>query len=145
MPLLPRSRPSRESVQEKDHQEIDIIMSYDIHFVDKNGNTVRLWHKHQFQGGTYAVGGTEEASLNITYNYYRFFREFIDGEDGIKSLEGKTAREASQILLRATQAMPVEPPDDDYWKPTVGNARKALLDLMLLSLMVPPESTVHVS
>ena len=45
-------------------------MSYDIELKDPvTQKTIELDTPHQMQGGTYAIGGTTEAWLNITWNY----------------------------------------------------------------------------
>ena len=53
-------------------------MSYDISLTDPvTGETLQLDAPHHMRGGTYAVGGTTEAHLNVTWNYathyYRVF------------------------------------------------------------------------
>ena len=45
-------------------------MSYDIELIDPvTGNTLELDAPHHMRGGTYALGGTTRAHLNVTYNY----------------------------------------------------------------------------
>lgn len=45
-------------------------MSYDIHLNDPvTKQTIELENPHFMRGGTYAIDGTKELSLNITYNY----------------------------------------------------------------------------
>lgn len=114
-------------------------MSYDVEF-QLNGETVNLAKKHSISGGTYALGGTTEASLNITYNYGRFFRQ-VFGESGIRSLYGKTARELIPILAKGIAELNVER-NADYWAGTSGNAGAALLDLLTLAAMVPKEAVL---
>lgn len=47
-------------------------MSYDIELCDPiTGVALELDAPHQMRGGTYALGGTREAHLNVTYNYSR--------------------------------------------------------------------------
>ena len=53
-------------------------MSYDISLADPvTGETLELDAPHYMRGGTYAVGGTTDAHLNVTWNYakhyYRIF------------------------------------------------------------------------
>ena len=51
-------------------------MSYDIALNDPvTGDIIELSEPHFMQGGTYAVGGTTEFWLNITYNYGKFYRQ----------------------------------------------------------------------
>lgn len=127
-------------------------MSYDIRVINKKtGETVRFRNKHQIAGGTYAIGGTAEATFNITYNYAPFFYElwpkkgevkkeettpfgqmFAKNDAGIRFLYGKPIKEVARLLSEAIEKLPNESPDDDYWKATPGNARLALFKLKLL-------------
>ena len=43
-------------------------MSYDIYIVSVNGDDVLFREKHTINGGTYKVGGTNDAHLNVTFN-----------------------------------------------------------------------------
>lgn len=90
---------------------------------------------HQMKGGTYALGGTPQAWLNITYNYSQhYYRVF--GENGIRSIYGKTGAE-SLPLLEAAVAQLGDDKDEDYWKATEGNAKAALYQLMAFAKMRP--------
>jgi len=99
-------------------------MSYDISLVDKDTKeTLYLDEPHGIKGGTYALGGTRECWLNITYNYSGYFSEAADGDErfrepnrvyhyadergdvedptpiyGIRGLYGKTARDSLLML-----------------------------------------------
>lgn len=45
-------------------------MGYDIHLNDPvTKQIIELENPHFMRGGTYAIDGTKELSLNITYNY----------------------------------------------------------------------------
>ena len=44
-------------------------MSYDIAIKTKSGETLRLPTTHNIAGGTFRLGGTDEAWLNVTYNF----------------------------------------------------------------------------
>ncbi len=49
-------------------------MSYDIELVDPvTKEPVELDEPHHMRGGTYAIGGTPHAHLNVTYNYGGIF------------------------------------------------------------------------
>lgn len=111
-------------------------MSYDISLNDPvTREVLQLDEPHQMKGGTYALGGTTEASLNVTYNYSEhFYRVF--GESGIRSLYGKTGAESLSILARAI-AMLGDDVDDDYWAATEGNAKRALSQLAALATLRP--------
>jgi hypothetical protein len=83
-------------------------MSYDLYFeCDPFERPVPI------MGGTYQVGGTTEARLNITYNYAPFFREYL-GPKGIRSLYGLRAAEVVERLGRVIPLMTGDP-DPDYW------------------------------
>ena len=45
-------------------------MSYDIYLKDTvSGETLQTDQPHQMRGGQYAMGGTREMWLSVTYNY----------------------------------------------------------------------------
>ena len=73
-------------------------MSYDISLTDPvTGETIELKEPHFMRGGTYAVGGTTELWLNITYNYAEYYYE-VDEDAGIRGIYGKTGAESIPIL-----------------------------------------------
>lgn len=102
-------------------------MSYDVSVVDTDGNEVVLSSTNVEQGGTYAIGGTRDAWLNITYNYSEFFRKQL-GSDGIYRLDGMKPEEALPLVENAVDNM-VGERDADYWAKTEGNAKAALTSL----------------
>ena len=110
-------------------------MSYDIYLADKNGKTIELDKPVDFRGGTYAAGGTTEAWLNVTYNYSKHYCH-VFGEKGIRTIYGMTGQESIPILEAAIEQLS-EDEDPDYWKPTEGNARKALCNLLALAMLAP--------
>jgi len=65
--------------------------------------------------------GMTSAEINITWNYSKFFYEHLDAERGIRWLYGKTGRETVERLKKAVEVLGTET-DEDYWKPTPGNA-----------------------
>lgn len=113
-------------------------MSYDIHLNDPvTKQTLELNDPHFMQGGTYAIGGTRELWLNITYNYACVFcRPEVLGEGGIRSIYGKTGAESIPVLQKAIDALSDEV-DPDYWKPAEGNVKKALCQLLSMAQMRP--------
>jgi len=126
-------------------------MSYDIQLSDPvTGETLCTAERHQIRGGTYQMGGTTQMWLSITYNYAKHFhpafKEFedadrLDGFDGkplsgIRILYGKTGAESIPIL-KAVIAKLGDDVDADYWKPTEGNAKRALLGLLAFAQMRP--------
>lgn len=130
-------------------------MSYDIELVDAiTGEPLELDAPHHMRGGTYAVGGTTRARLNVTYNYHpQFSRAFDalpaprpkapewlrnDGAPvcGVRTIYGLTGAESLPILDKAIASLG----DDvgaDYWKPTDGNAKRALMQMRALAMMRP--------
>ena len=84
-------------------------MSYDIRIKRQDGKTVELRHAHTIIGGTYALGGTSEAWLNITYNYWRIFKELL-GANGIRTIYGMNINDARPLLMEAAERLgDVEP------------------------------------
>lgn len=106
-------------------------MSYDLDLIDRHGKILEFSEPHHLCGGTYAVGGTSEASLNVTYNYAKHFH-YVFGPEGIRSLYGMTSLQSLPVMAKAVILLG-DDVDPDYWKPTEGNARLAILDLMTLA------------
>lgn len=83
------------------------------------------------------MGGTTEATLNITYNYGgQFAKVGLDfhegdpfGRNGHTAVHGKIAADLIPQLRDAVEALRMEH-DTDYWKPTPGNAGYALSVLL---------------
>lgn len=112
-------------------------MSYDVNLLDPvTKQVLTIETPHHMRGGTYAIGGDNELHLNITYNYARLFYLKINEEKGIRFLYGKTGVEAIPILKQAISKLG-DDVDEDYWKPTEGNAKRALLQLLAMSQMRP--------
>lgn len=111
-------------------------MSYDIFLRDPVSKEV-LHSKapHFMQGGTYVVGGTDELWLNVTYNYGDIFCSVM-GKDGIHIIEGKTGAQTIPIFKSAIAKLN-DDVDDDYWKPTEGNAKRPLYQLLAFAEMRP--------
>lgn len=97
-------------------------MSYDIEL--KYDDEIAQVDNHE-DGGTYQVGGSTEAWLNITWNYAEFYYEHLDADLGIRWLYGKTGRETEERLAQAVVALGTTQ-HHDYWEPTRGNAGYAL-------------------
>ena len=112
-------------------------MSYDIELRHPvTGDTLQLDEPHHMRGGTYQVGGTTEAHLNVTYNYCRHFRAAFDDERGIRVLYGMTGADSIPLLKAAADKLGSDV-DEDYWKPTEGNAKAAIMQLLALARMRP--------
>jgi hypothetical protein len=111
-------------------------MSYDIYLCDPvSGSVAELDSPHQMKGGTYAIGGTRQAHFNVTYNYSRHFYRVM-GEGGIRSIYGLSGAESLPILDKAIHELGNDT-DQDYWKPTEGNAKQALISLRALATLRP--------
>lgn len=111
-------------------------MSYDISLCDPvTKETLILDANHDLRGGTYAMGGTKEAWLNITYNYGKHYYRVM-GENGIRTIYGMSGAESIPVLKEAISKLGDEV-DPDYWKDTEGNAKKALYGLLALAQLRP--------
>ena len=65
------------------------------------------------------MGGTKELWLNVTYNYGHFYyRPEVFGENGIRSIYGKTGAESIPMLEKAISALGDDVDDSDYWNAT---------------------------
>ena len=111
-------------------------MSYDISLRDPvTHETLEVGEPHFMAGGTYAVGGTNELWLSVTYNYAGLFKKAF-GEGGIKNLDGMGGAESIAWLEEGASKLG----DDvsrDYWEPTEGNAKRPLLQLAAMAKMRP--------
>lgn len=133
-------------------------MSYDITLNDPvTKEPIQLDTPHQMQGGTYAVGGTTEAWLNITWNYadwyYRagVFAPAREESKGIRTIYGMTGAESIPVLQKAIKTLEslTEDISDEkrqqceaqgatgYWMPTRINAIRPLHQLLALAQMRP--------
>lgn len=129
-------------------------MSWDISLINPvTRETIHFDKPHQMQGGTYALGGTTEAWLNVTYNYSRWYYrpDVFDKENGIRLIDGMLAGDSIPVLEKAITAleeMTDELPDTErvemeasgatgYWLPTRENAIVPLYQLLLMAQMKP--------
>lgn len=112
-------------------------MSYDINLLDPVSKTViELDVPHFMCGGTYQLGGCSELSFNITYNYSKYFYQLVDSEQGIRVIYGMTGLESIPILENAIRQLG-DDVEEDYWKATEGNAKRALISLVTMAKMRP--------
>lgn len=114
-------------------------MSYSVSIVDPVTEEVlhtRDNFTHYIKGGTYSLEGTSELWISITYNYAKIFSEAFKNKDGIKSINNKNVSDAIPILNKAISSLK-DDIDNDYWKATEGNAKKALKGLLALCEMRP--------
>ena len=95
------------------------------------------------EGGTYAIGGSTDADLNITYNYSWFYHQCLDKKEGIDWLDGKLAKDTIPRLEKAVKVLGVRR-NQDYWADTPGNAGYAL-SILLGWAKQHPDSIFEVS
>ena len=111
-------------------------MSYDINLCDPvTHDVLELDVPHDMRGGTYAMGGTREAHLNVTYNYAPIFRRVL-GDKGIRTIYGMTGAESIPVLEAAASRL-ADDATGNYWDATDGNAKRALLQLVALARLRP--------
>ena len=112
-------------------------MSYDVYMRDPSNrdNVIQFNEPHQIKGGTFAVDGTTEAWLNITYNYAEHFYRTM-GENGIRSIYGLSGADSIPIIENAISQL-ADDVSEDYWEPTEGNAKHALYGLLEFAQLRP--------
>lgn len=109
-------------------------MSYDINLVDKDtGELLYTNQEHNLKGGTYAIDGTKELYLNITFNYYDFYKQH---DFWIPELDGKLVKDVIAKLYSIYYELKGEP-SKNYWDATEGNAKAALGCLITLCSQAP--------
>jgi hypothetical protein len=101
-------------------------MSYWVYLEGDHGEPLTV-NRHS-DGGTYVVGGTAGAELNITYNYSRQYSRL--GFSLKEDLNGKTGAETVELLETLVGKLGTADDSNDYWEPTPGNAGKALNRLL---------------
>lgn len=94
-------------------------------------------------GGTYAVGGSADTGLNITYNYSQLYHKALDHKDGLRWLHGKAAGYCIDRLRAAVAELGTDQ-DPDYWRVTPGNAGYAL-SILLWWATLHPEGVFEVN
>lgn len=133
-------------------------MSYDISLKDPvTKETIQFDAPHQMAGGIYALGGTAEARLNVTYNYAKWY--YKDGvfptigeeNKGIRTIYGMSGAESISVLENAIKTLENMTEDltaeeiqeyadggaGGYWTPTMENAIKPLYQLLAMAKMRP--------
>lgn len=117
-------------------------MSYSIKLLDKKTNKP-VTVPYFIEGGTVQAKvvngklvpkGIETAEMDVTYNYSKHYDNIH--EDGIRWIYGKTGAEVVPVLERAVALLGTDR-DDDYWKPTRGNAGHALAVLLSWARLHP--------
>ena len=109
-------------------------MGYSIKLVGDDGEPVSVM-LHQ-EGSVFAIDGTTDAVIDITYNYAKYFKEEINERDGIRWLYGKHAHECKDVLEAAVEKLGTLR-SADYWEQTPGNAGDVLYVLLKWSRQYP--------
>ena len=86
-------------------------MSYDVGLLDDEGYLVSVPHFKE-EGGTYQVGGSSVAELNVTYNYSGIWR--------VRDIDGLTGAESEPILAEQVERLGTDR-SGNYWFATEGN------------------------
>ena len=116
-------------------------VSWWIRLVGEDGECVQV--ENHAEGGTYCVGGTNEADLNVTYNYGGRFSECgLEVHTGRGNFHRQKAKDVTALLESAVQKLGTEC-HPDYWEPTPGNAGRAL-SILLEWAKQHPEATFEV-
>ena len=120
-------------------------MGYSIELTSPDtGEVIQMSKTHHMKGSTYVIGGTRDASLNITYNYSGFYhrvfptREGTDGQvvGGIRYIYGMTGQDSVPVLSSAIQQLGSDV-TDNYWDATEGNAQVQLAHLLVMASAHP--------
>lgn len=112
-------------------------MSYDIELLDPvTREVIVLDEPHMMRGGTYAVGGTREMWLNVTYNYAPLYGRAFGDERGVRTIYGMTGAESIPVLESAAASLG-DDVTERYWDATEGNAKRPLLQLAAMARMRP--------
>lgn len=128
-------------------------MSYDISLVDPvTKETLIMDAPHQMRGGMYAIGGTDEMWINITFNYAQwYYKDYAFGENGIRSIYGLSGAESIPVLRKVITGLENSKEElsadeakecsdqgvSGYWMPTRENAIKPLYQLLAMAQMRP--------
>jgi len=73
------------------------------------------------EGGNYCVGGSNEADLNVTYNYSKHFN--------FRELHEKKASTTIKSMEKAIKKLGIKR-DENYWNATEGNVGYAIKILL---------------
>lgn len=147
-----------EEAAEKDRElrtgkRVKAKMSFDLELHDPvTGETLETSQPHSMRGGTYAIGGTTEMWLNITYNYFPwYYKKYAFGERGIRAICGLSGAESIPIIQKAIKGLSESREElsseeiqkflnqgvTGYWMPTRENAIKPLYQLLAFAQMRP--------
>lgn len=111
-------------------------MGHDVEIVSKKTRKT-LWKRnvHHIRGANYPLGGSNEAHISITFNYWNHFVKVL-GEEGIRTIYGMSSKQSIPLLTECIEKLE-DSHSNSYWEPTEGNARKALISLRELARLYP--------
>ena len=129
-------------------------MSYDVSLLDsKTKKVITFDFVHHMTGGTYILGGTNKAWLNVTYNYSIWYCKdgVFPDNIGIRVLDGMTATDSIPVLENAISVINNISEDlseekikayekenvSGYWLPTKVNAIRPLYQLLAMAKLRP--------
>lgn len=111
-------------------------MGYDIKLLDKNKQIVKSERALYNLGGYFTKDGIYDMECGITYNYSSILKKVFPGTEGIRYLNNKIAESTYSVLDNAIKQLK-DDYSDDYFEPTEGNVKQALLSLYQMALRNP--------
>lgn len=108
-------------------------MGYDLGLYNDNDEPVTV--PNYKLGSVYALGGSTEAEIKVTYNYSPVFSEVFP-ENGIRWLYGKSGKETVETLKGAVKKLGTVT-SGDYWECTHGNVGYVLALLLQWAIFHP--------
>ena len=117
-------------------------MSFDVSVIDHTTDEPRKFPvTHHKKGGTYRLGGSYLAELNVAYNYSHFYIEALG--HSFRELDGQRVRDSMLKMRQAVSKLGTKK-HDNYWKATRGNAGAALNDLVEICENCHPEDKIQI-
>lgn len=111
-------------------------MSYSVSIINPDtGAILEAPIPLDLRGANYVVGGTTELELTITYNYHEHLQTAL-GVLGLDGLDGLAAHETWTLILAGIAVLDNDVVDD-YWAATEGNAKLALINLLIMACVSP--------
>ena len=98
-------------------------MGYDVDFVDENGELFELKIPHHV-GGIQREGGMSRTYMSVTYNYYWFYKEFLDKRKGFEWLHGKLGKVVLPRIKKVVKYF------DEKYNVTITNEQNYWVDSM---------------
>lgn len=106
-------------------------MGWDVSIVDSSGERMQASTPHGIRGGTYDASGRERTLwYSLTYNYAPILTETFG--HSFAELDGKAVLATVPILARAYAKLE-DDDEQDYWKATPGNVRRALFNMCVMA------------